>query len=142
MSSLHDFLHNGKGGERPGFVFFGHDTLLVLLVILVATASFGLGRLSYKETINAEVMVGEIELETMPASAYASKEKQKEQGVSVVGNTEETGAVVASKNGTKYHFPWCSGAQRISPENLIYFNSIEEARTAGYSPASNCKGLH
>lgn len=49
--------------------------------------------------------------------------------------------IVASKNGTKYHYPWCSGAKQISDKNKITFKSIEEARKAGYTPASNCKGL-
>ena len=53
----------------------------------------------------------------------------------------KAGQLVASKGGTKYHFPWCSGAQRISEANKIWFNSVEEARKAGYTPASNCKGL-
>lgn len=51
------------------------------------------------------------------------------------------GQVVASKNGTKYHLPTCPGAKQISDKNKITFNSAEEARAAGYSPASNCKGL-
>jgi len=52
-----------------------------------------------------------------------------------------SGTLVASKNGTVYHFPWCSGAQRINEENKIWFTSQEEAQAAGYRPAANCKGL-
>jgi len=48
---------------------------------------------------------------------------------------------VASKNGTKYHYPWCPGAQSIKEENKIWFSTKEEAEKAGYQPASNCKGL-
>ncbi|MSU56037.1 MAG: hypothetical protein EXS51_01885 [Candidatus Taylorbacteria bacterium] len=51
------------------------------------------------------------------------------------------GQYVASKGGTKYYFPWCGSAARISEANKIWFNSVEEARKAGYTPASNCKGL-
>lgn len=46
--------------------------------------------------------------------------------------------VIASSGGTKYHLPSCSGAGRIKDENKIYFNSIEEAKAAGYEPAANC----
>ena len=58
-------------------------------------------------------------------------------------NTFDTnsGVVVAAKNGTKYHYPWCSGATRMKEENKIYFESVEKAREAGYEPAANCKGL-
>jgi hypothetical protein len=51
------------------------------------------------------------------------------------------GQVVASKNGTKYHYPWCAGAKQIAEKNKISFPSIEAARAAGYTPAANCKGL-
>jgi methylphosphotriester-DNA--protein-cysteine methyltransferase len=48
---------------------------------------------------------------------------------------------VASKNGTKYHLPWCSGAQRIKDENKVWFKTKEDAEKAGFMPASNCKGI-
>lgn len=52
-----------------------------------------------------------------------------------------SGLLVASKNGKKYYFPSCFGAKRISESNKIWFNSFEEAKKAGYSPATNCLGL-
>jgi len=52
------------------------------------------------------------------------------------------GTVVASKNGSKYHLPSCSGAKQINEVNKIVFASAEEARAAGYTPAANCKGLY
>jgi methylphosphotriester-DNA--protein-cysteine methyltransferase len=48
---------------------------------------------------------------------------------------------VASKTGKKYHLPWCTGAKNIPENNKIWFNSIDEAKKAGYTPALNCKGL-
>jgi len=47
--------------------------------------------------------------------------------------------VVASKNSTLYHYPWCSGAQRIKEKNKITFVSEQEAQSRGYALASNCK---
>ena len=55
----------------------------------------------------------------------------------VVSN--DSGLVVASKNGTKYYFAWCSGVGRINEENKIYFNTEEEAIILGYSLAKNCE---
>jgi len=46
--------------------------------------------------------------------------------------------VVASSGGTKYHRLDCSGADSIKEDNKIYFNSIELAKAAGYTPAANC----
>lgn len=49
--------------------------------------------------------------------------------------------VVASKTGTRYYFPWCSGASRIKTENRLEFATVALARANGYTPAKNCKGL-
>jgi hypothetical protein len=49
--------------------------------------------------------------------------------------------LVGSKNGTKYHLVTYPGAKQIKEENKVYFDSIESARAAGYTPAANCKGL-
>lgn len=61
--------------------------------------------------------------------------------VNIVIPEATSSILVASKNGSKYHFPWCSGALRIREENKLVFGSREEALEAGYTPASNCKGL-
>jgi len=49
------------------------------------------------------------------------------------------GNIVASKNGKKYYFVHCSGANRIKNENKIYFSTIEAAEGAGYTLAANCE---
>jgi methylphosphotriester-DNA--protein-cysteine methyltransferase len=51
------------------------------------------------------------------------------------------GGYVASKNGTKYHLPWCGSAKQIKEENKVWFATKEEAEAAGYTPAANCKGI-
>ncbi len=102
------------------------DIFTVVLLILVATASFGLGRQSIIES-NTE----------QTATVQAATEKS-----GVVENTiNEDIYYVASKNGAAYHLPFCSGAKRISEKNKITFQSKEEAEAAGYRPAANCPGL-
>lgn len=49
--------------------------------------------------------------------------------------------VIGNKNSKLYHYPWCSGAKNMKEENKVFFDSIEEAKNAGYKPASNCAGL-
>lgn len=49
--------------------------------------------------------------------------------------------VIASKTGEKYYLASCGAAKRIKPENVISFESREEAEKAGYSPALNCAEL-
>ena len=110
------------------------DIITALVIVLVALIAFGLGRLSVllekKEPIRVE---------TAPAAAVFT-----EVGLPTGSPTSSAAAeklYVASKQGTKYHFPWCPGAQSIKEENKIWFFSKEEAEKAGYNPAANCKGL-
>jgi len=114
------------------------DILTSFLIILVGIGGFGIGRLSMQENGNQEVKIlsaSVIESGVGQASG-ASSESSFE-----VPTLQEGGQVVASKSGTKYHYPWCSGAKSIKEENKIYFDSVEAARAAGYLPAGNCKGL-
>lgn len=109
------------------------DLFIAAIIILVGFASFGLGRLSRIDEQKSPVQV------QYPQDYEASV-------ISSTANTDDiapadSGLLVASRNGSKYHFPWCSGAQRIKEENKIWFSSTEEAMKAGYSPAANCKGL-
>jgi hypothetical protein len=46
---------------------------------------------------------------------------------------------VASKNSKVFHKPSCRSAARIKPENLVTYNSREEAIAAGKSPCKICK---
>lgn len=103
---------------------------IVLVVILVAILSFGLGRLSKqgnKEPIRVEYAEGTKELVATPLKALER------------GETPQNGAVSASKSGTKYHFIHCPGWKQIKEENRITFQNAKEAELAGYTLAGNCK---
>lgn len=99
------------------------DFGLILVVFLVAFASFGLGRLSATEAAKPAVSVGSAPLEG------------EARGMTVGG------LVVASRNGSVYHFPWCGGASQINPANKVWFSSEQAAKDAGYVPSKSCKGL-
>jgi len=101
------------------------DMLIISILVLASSASFGLG---YLAGLNA----GQGSDINPPSSAP-----------SVDGRTTAgtAGKFVASKTGTKYYLPSCASSKRISAANRIWFDTKEEAQVAGYSPASNCKGL-
>lgn len=123
-----------KGDPHP------NDLFIIILILLVACASFGLGRLSVTTTSQKEDFVAFESPE--PAAAYTAIQTAAAKATEPLATTSDTkGTIVASKSGTKYHFPWCSGALRIKEENKVWFASEAEARAAGYEPASNCKGL-
>jgi len=46
---------------------------------------------------------------------------------------------VASKNSDVFHTPNCRSAKRISPENIIGYNSRDDAINAGKRPCKVCK---
>lgn len=90
------------------------DALVLALVVLAALLGFGLGYLS---GVNA----------------------QEGSMVSVEAPAPSTGSpVVASKNGSKYYFPWCAGAERIHEANKTWFASEAAAQAQGYTLGLGC----
>ena len=112
-----------------------NEIFVIFMIVLVGLAGFGLGRLSISEIKKQPISIENIKNNEMTASVSGSLKEITNE------NKNSGGMVVASKNGTKYHYPWCSGSKSINEANKVYFNSIEEAKKAGYEPASNCKGL-
>ena len=118
------------------------EYLLTILIVCVSLSSFWLGRLSVGEN---QAMDTE-----QPATVIESNAKNTTSVESVDSKTflneaksdiAAKGAYVASKSGTKYHLPWCGSAKQIKEENKVWFATKEEAEKAGYTPASNCKGI-
>ena len=125
-----------------------------LIIVLVGLSSFGLGRLSiledsrepiiiensFENSENVPSTIPNVEAVTQSASVATAV---NDQLLNVKGTENAPlapgGKIVASKNGTKYYFPWC--ASNIAEKNKIWFNSEAEARAKGLQPAANCKGL-
>jgi len=58
--------------------------------------------------------------------------------VNETATTTTEGQFVGSTKSDKYHYPSCRWAEKILPENEIWFASAEEARAAGYVPCGVC----
>ncbi len=107
-----------------------------LLLILVAIASFGLGRQSVSEKYTGNTP------EKPPESTKPNQAVESTSGKVTDSETPLEGTYyVASKNGSVYHLPYCSGAKRISEQNKIVFKTKAEAEAAGLRPAANCPGI-
>ena len=89
------------------------------LLVTVAVSAFAIGRLSAQSATRKPVTVER----TKPASSARSA------------------SLVGSEHSDKFHYPWCPGARRINRGNMVYFESIDEARKRGYQAAENCPGL-
>ena len=113
------------------------DILLGITVALISLISFQMGRISVIWSPKTPVKVI-LPAESKPEAGTPSVTKGDKPSAPAV--TEEIG-VVASKNGSAYHLPECSGALKIKAENKIVFRTREEAERAGYHAAGNCPGL-
>ncbi len=122
------------------FLDTNNDIFILVIIIFVAFGSFGLGRLSKIDESNNTLRIDNIGASVLDAREMRTKgvlnKEIQPTTLSTLGGT-----YIGSKNGSKYHFPWCSGAKRIKEGNKVTFNTIKEARGAGYTPAGNCKGL-
>ncbi len=93
------------------------------VVFLVGAISFGLGRISVLEDVRPPVALSHAPRETAPRALFVG------------------GLYVASKSGSTYFYPWCSGATKIAVQNRIWFADEAAARRAGFGPSKSCKGL-
>ncbi len=68
---------------------------------------------------------------TATGNSSGDKSAPAQTGHAYVGSSESERAV--------YHYPSCRWAKNILPENLIGWNTVEDAQAAGYSPCGTCK---
>lgn len=108
---------------KDGIERVPRDVLSLGVLVLASCFSFGLG---YLAGLDAAVEGSKVSIEQAPLSE--------------VGAPDGSTGIVASKNGTKYYFFGCAGADRISEANRVYFPSPAAAAAAGYAPAANCTG--
>ena len=114
------------------------DALLVAILVLASSASFGLGFLAGRDTVGQGSM---LKVEPPAAEAAVGAAGDVATSSPKAPASAVNGHIVASKNGGKYYLTSCSAANRISEANRVWFASAKAARTAGYAPAANCPGL-
>lgn len=124
------------------------DVFLVALVVLSAIGGFLIGRIAERSTPSTGEQPLRIVSQTAATALYNQSAEQKDlvqhtqrDAQTPTVETEQGRMYVASKNGTAFYLPSCSGAKRIKEENKIYFSSKTEALGMGYKPASTCKGI-
>ncbi len=135
----------GKIKARGGGILADRELFSAALIVVVGIASFGLGRLSVHEGRSLAVPEQEpstfIRIPPGNEAVVSGSLPVSNEAPATTSAVAGEKAYVGSKNSTKYHLPWCSGAARIAEENKVWFASKEEAEAAGYTPAANCKGI-
>ena len=128
------------------------DTIFIaVLLVLIAGASYGLGRISVGEGTGTTAKMSEkVHLSAsstvlIPKILASSTLVDSINGAAVITAAKiqplNTGPYVGSKSGTKYYLSACSGAKRIKDANKVFFATVHDAQASGYQPASNCPGL-
>ena len=141
-----DDFGSGEKDEKKSSIFtrfLESSWWTVSVVILVAIIAFSWGKYSNIKSGRepVKVLYPSTSSGQAPQATSSDISKTSPKTTQAAAVITSSGTVVGSKNSTKYHYPWCAGAKQIAPQNLITFNSIEEARAKGYTPAANCKGL-
>ncbi|PIV10035.1 MAG: hypothetical protein COS49_02725 [Candidatus Portnoybacteria bacterium CG03_land_8_20_14_0_80_41_10] len=106
------------------------DIILTIGITLIALVSFGAGRLTSPQTNQEPIII-------QGPTASIEQSLETSQPVEKIGQEKtEQGKFVGSVNSNKYHWPECSSAKKIAPQNQIWFSSEAEARAAGYTRCS------
>ncbi len=127
-----EIVEFNEKGEIESFPLF-RKLFLSIVIILVVSLSFGIGRLSVMGKREA------VKIEYDPEISNTPLLTPKEQMASVVqAISKSNNEVITSKNGTRYHYSHCPGAKQIKEANKIVFATPAAAEAAGYTLAANC----
>ena len=136
------FDKEGEPTQEPSLI---RKLFLSLVIILTAALSFGVGRLTsapagqgIRIEYDGAISNSQFPISNGAATALGSIENSKPARPAGGLKIENSAAVVASKNGSKYHYPSCPGAKQIKEANKITFPSPQAAEAAGYTLAANC----
>lgn len=75
---------------------------------------------------------------TNSASTSSSSGSYNSKASSSSSSSDTSGYFVGSSKSDVYHYSSCSSAKRIKSGNLVSFNSVQQARNAGYRPCKVC----
>ncbi len=129
---------------------------LVTVIILIGLIGFGLGRLSSKyqtaelninstiaNTTDLSKVIASGATSNVASNATSPIKTDTSNPVTAAAVTVASDAIkiIGNKNSKIYHREDCPGALKMIEANMVVFNSIEDAKSAGYRPAGNCPGL-
>lgn len=109
----------------------GDTAFLVCAVFLVVLLAAGTTRVLFLWRMHGPITLKEESAET-ELSEHIQKQYMAASGL--------PGLIAASRNGTRYYYPWCGGLNRVKETHKVWFPSEQAAEAAGYTLASGCEG--
>ncbi len=118
--------------------FFSRNYRIFFLVLLASIAglSFYVGMLEGKQSKGDSVILACSD-NVLSSLQIPTSTRNDVAPIATTSTVQQKGTYAGSKNGTKYYTPDCAGLKKIKPENIIWFQSVEDATLQGYS-AANC----
>lgn len=145
--SIQVFCHKNK---PHGFLCV-RDVVIFVGALCVAGLSFWVSKIDQNREVTCPISIETVFDQNQVLEAISTEDKisTKRSSESVLEPPEASqnevspvgagGRVVASKNGTKYHYPWCPGAGQIKEENKVWYINEDAAIQAGLTKAKNCQ---
>jgi hypothetical protein len=98
--------------------------LITIILVLTATACFGLGILADQDVSGHGGASGGSSLSVGGSSSGTQK-----------------GQIIADSSTHQFYLPWCSEVASISEANTVWFASQQAAVAKGYTAGQDCPGL-
>lgn len=116
------------------------DYVIVFLTVLLAVGSaFFVGRMS----VLGKQQGTPIQIRNLNATSEVPLLPEERVGKGVLSNSESEqpkyGVFAASINSNVYHFWKCPSVARIKDENLLWFDTSQEAEAERKTSAADCK---
>ena len=133
---MNNIIANIKNLIKLSTSLLQSQTLLICMIIIISSVlSYLLGQNSQFLAKNSESVV----FYDVPENPLNKKEISNIEDIGIERKVEQNNKTIfASKNGTKYYFPWCSGSSRVKLENRVYYESEESAKKSGKTVAAGC----
>ena len=140
--------HGADSGYYPPFFDKAHPADSVISVgpnsyghpsQAVVNALSGFGAV-YRTDVNGDIVVSATAggLGVNPSAGSVASLAPAPAAAPAPAPAPAGGQFVGSVNSNVYHYPSCEWAQKIKPENRIYFSSPQDAVNHGYRPCKVC----
>lgn len=127
------FFKSVAEAEAAGFKRAGNCPAEITTTVTISGSSPTATTVSNSAvTVSTQLSVPAVPVTQTATTTPARKAQEPSQAIS------SSPKIIGNKNSKLFHQPWCSGYERVSEKNRIYFDNAAEAEAAGFKRAGNC----